>query len=89
MSMEQTLGNIAAAWKMSASSKSLKLDAIRYGTERTEIQGTAAGSAPVESLRDSLNKNGFNAKISDIQQIPGSGMRFSIGLESSERSRPK
>jgi len=89
MSMEQTLDNIAAAWKMSASSKSLKLDAIRYGTERTEIQGTAAGSAPVESLRDSLNKNGFNAKISDIQQIPGSGMRFSIGLESSERSRPK
>lgn len=89
MSMEQTLDNIAAAWKASASSGSLKLDAIRYGTERTEIQGTAAGSVPVESLRDSLNKNGFNAKISDIQQIPGSGMRFSIGLESSERSRPK
>lgn len=89
MSMEQTLDNIAAAWKASASSGSLKLDAIRYGTERTEIQGTAAGSVPVASLRDSLNKNGFNAKISDIQQIPGSGMRFSIGLESSERSRPK
>lgn len=89
MTMEQTLDNIAAAWIASASSGSLKLDAIRYGTERTEIQGTAAGSVPVESLRDSLNKNGFNAKISDIQQIPGSGMRFSIGLESSERSGPK
>lgn len=86
MSLEQTLDNIAAAWKVSASSGSLKLDAIRYGTERTEIQGSASGSTPVESLRDSLNKNGFNAKISDIQQIPGSGMRFSIGLESSERS---
>lgn len=89
MSLEQTLDNIAAVWKTSASTDSLKLDAIRYGTERTEIQGTATGSGPVESLRDSLNKNGFNAKISDIQQIPGSGMRFSIGLESSEGSRQK
>jgi len=89
MSLEQTLDNIAAVWKTSVSTDSLKLDAIRYGTERTEIQGTAAGSGPVESLRDSLNKNGFNAKISDIQQIPGSGMRFSIDLESSEGSGQK
>ena len=89
MSLEQALENISAAWKASASSGSLKLDAIRYGTERTEIQGTAAGSGAVESLRDSLNKSGFSAKITDIQQIPGSGMRFSIGLDSPERSWQK
>ena len=89
MSLEQALENISAAWKASASSGSLKLDAIRYGTERTEIQGTAAGSGAVESLRDSLNKSGFSAKITDIQQIPGSGMRFSIGLDSPERSGQK
>ena len=89
MSLELALENIAAAWKTSTPSGSLKLDAIRYGTERTEIQGTASGSGAVESLRDSLNKNGFSAKITDIQQIPGSGMRFSIGLDSSERSGQK
>jgi hypothetical protein len=89
MSLELALENIAAAWKTSTPSGSLKLDAIRYGTERTEIQGTASGSGAVESLRESLNKNGFSAKITDIQQIPGSGMRFSIGLDSSERSGQK
>lgn len=89
MSLEQTLDNLAAAWKASASSESLKLDAIRYGTERTEIQGTAVDSRSIESLRDTLNKNGFSSKISDIQQIPGSGMRFSIAMESPERSGPK
>ena len=89
MSLEQTLSNLAAAWKTSVSSDSVRLDTIRYGTERTEVQGTASKTESIESLRDSLGKNGFTSKIIDIQQISGSGMRFSIGLESPERKGQK
>ena len=89
MSLEQTISNLAAAWKTSVSSDSVRLDTIRYGTERTEIQGTASKTESIESLRDSLSKNGFTSAIIDIQQISGSGMRFSIGLESPERKGQK
>ena len=58
----------------------MKLDSLRYGAERTEIQGLAGSMDSIQSLRDLLNRNGFTAKVGEVQQVPGSGMRFSISL---------
>ena len=79
MSLEQTLSSFAAAWK-SASASGVTLDSIRYGLERTEIQGLADSMASVQGLRDSLAKNGFSAKVGEVQQVPKSGLRFTISL---------
>lgn len=80
MTLEQTLSNFSAAWKDNPSSAGMKLDSLRYGAERTEIQGLAGSMDSIQSLRDLLNRNGFTAKVGEVQQVPGSGMRFSISL---------
>lgn len=89
MTLERTLENLAVAWDTSASPDRIRLDSIRYGSERTEIQGIAVDAAAVGSLRDSLDKNGFTSRISDIRQISGTGTRFTINLESRERDASK
>ncbi|MEG1799968.1 MAG: hypothetical protein RR214_07265, partial [Synergistaceae bacterium] len=80
MSFEQTLSNFSSAWKAADPSSSITMDSIRYGAEHTEIQGLADSTTSIESLRDALSKNGFVAKLGDVQQVPGSGLRFSITL---------
>lgn len=85
MTLESTLQNIAAAWKSSdMKSKSLKFDTLRYGTERTEIEGLAKDTASVQALRDAMASNGFTAKLGDIQHVNGE-IRFTITLEQEKK----
>lgn len=79
ISLSLVLGNIASAFKDPAV-RSIQLDSIRYGFDQTEIQGLANSMGDVESLRLSLDKNGFLSKTGDIQQIQGKGVRFSMTL---------
>ncbi len=80
MTFEQVLSNFSAAWKNANASSGIKIDAIRYGSERTEIQGLADSTTVIEAFRDALGRSGFSAKLGDVQQVPGSGLRFSISL---------
>jgi hypothetical protein len=80
MAFDQTLGNISAAWSAMPAGTQVKLDALRYGAERTEIQGLASSTGDIDKLRDALAANGFKAKNGDVQQVPGSGLRFTITL---------
>lgn len=80
MTFEQVLSNFSAAWKNTEASSGIKIDSIRYGTERTEIQGLADSTTVIEAFRDALGRSGFSAKLGDVQQVSGSGLRFSISL---------
>ena len=80
LTLEGTLANFAAAWKTLPAGTDIKVDAIRYGRERTEIEGQASKTDHIQLLRDALAKNGFTVKLGDVQQIPGGGMRFTLNL---------
>ena len=80
MTLEQTLSNFSAAWKNCPEASNITMDSVRYGTERTEIQGLADGMTSIQALSGALEKNGFTSKVGDVQQVPGSGMRFSLTL---------
>ena len=80
MTLEQTLSNFASAWQDTKAALTMKLDSMQYGTEQTEIQGIADSVNSIEELRDSLSNNGFTAKIGEVQQVPGAGLRFSMVL---------
>jgi len=80
MTIEQTLSRIASAWQDKAEAAAVKMDLMRYGTEQTEIEGIADSVSSIEWLRDSLNKKGFSAKIGEVLQVPGSGLRFRMIL---------
>lgn len=80
ITFEQTLSNLIAAWKSETAAKDIKLDSMRYGTDMTEIQGLAGNMDSIQLLQTSLNNNGFTAEIGEIQQVSGTGIRFSIVL---------
>ena len=80
LTFEQTLSNFITAWKNEPSTKDIKLDSMRYGTDMTEIQGLAGNMKSIQQLQTSLNNNGFAAKIGEIQQVQSTGIRFSIVL---------
>lgn len=80
LTLEGTLANIASAWKALPASSGMKLDAVRYGRERTELEGQSPATANIEELRSLLSKNGFSVKLGEVQQIPGSGLRFTLYL---------
>jgi len=80
MAFDQTLGNVSAAWSAMPAGTQIKLDSLRYGAERTEIQGLASSTNDIDKLREALSANGFKAKNGDVQQVPGSGLRFTITL---------
>lgn len=87
LTLEGTLANFAAAWKALPAGTDIKIDAIRYGRERTEIEGQAPRTDNIQQLRDALAKNGFAVKLGDVQQIPGGGMRFTLNLTEGGREK--
>ena len=85
LSFDGVLSGVAAAWKQMP--ETMRLDALRYGIERTELEGRAQNTGDVQALRDALSKNGFTVRLGDVQQIPGGGMRFSLHLSEGGRGR--
>ena len=84
MSFEGVLGGIAAAWKTMPSN--MQLNSIRYGLERTELEGQARSADEIQKLRDEFGKNGFSVRLGDVQQLPGAsgGLRFTLNLMAGE-----
>ncbi|MDL2297556.1 hypothetical protein LJC40_00215 [Synergistaceae bacterium OttesenSCG-928-D05] len=80
MTLAQVLSNFVAAWKETGDHAKIQIDSIRYGAERTEIQGLSETTDAIQQLRDELGKHGFAARTGEVQQVPGSGLRFSIIL---------
>lgn len=80
LNFKQLVGDISSAAGQNGLS-SVHLDSLRYGRERSEIQGETEDAHTAELFRDGLTALGYEAKITDIRQIPGSGMRFAISLE--------
>ena len=85
LSFDGVLAGVAAAWK--SAPDTMRLDALRYGIERTELEGRAQKTDDIQTLREALSKNGFSVRLGDVQQIPGGGMRFSLHLTEGGRAK--
>lgn len=89
LTLDGTLANIASAWEELPQDNGTRLDALRFGTERIEIEGQAQKTNEIENLRDALAKNGFSVNLGDVQQIPSGGgaLRFSVVLTEGGRGK--
>lgn len=76
LTLDGTLAGISEAWSDVPDSY---LDIMRYGREGTEIEGRAAKTEDIQTLRESLSKR-FAVRMGDVQQIPGGGLRFNLRL---------
>ena len=82
MTFDGVLGGIASAWKIDG----MQLNALRYGIERTELEAQARNAEDIQKFRDELSKNGFSARLGEVQQIPGSNwLRFTVQLSEGGR----
>lgn len=88
VSFERTVGALSSSWKAPAVSSGAKIDSLRYGPERTEIEGIANSMDSIQSLRDSLAGTWASVKIGEVQQTPGNGIRFSIIMAGQNDGRP-
>ncbi|MBQ9881758.1 MAG: hypothetical protein IJM42_03995 [Synergistes sp.] len=87
LSFEKTLADIASAFEELPDKKAVRIDSLRYGSERTEVEGTASKTDDIQKLRDAFGRKGFSAKTGGVQQIPGGGMRFTLTLSAGENVR--
>lgn len=85
MTFDGVLAGIGTTWKTVPDT--MRLDALRYGSERTELEGKAQKTEDIQALRHELEKSGFTVRLGDVSQIPGGGMRFSLNLTEGGKSR--
>lgn len=85
ISFEILMGAIASAWSNLPDASDVKLDAVRYAEEKSEIGGLAARTESISALRDGITAAGLKAKTGEVQQVPGSGLRFSISVSGGDK----
>ena len=59
----------------------IRLDSLRYGADKTELQGTAAATEGIQAFRKRLDDGPVAASMGDLQQVPGGGYRFVLTLK--------
>lgn len=59
----------------------VRLDSLRFGADKTELQGTATSTEGIQAFRKRLDDGPVTAAMGDLQQIPGGGYRFVLTLK--------
>jgi len=82
-SFETHIRRISSVWSNLSSPP--VFDELRYSNEKIQLSGTATGAAEVDALRKALADKGYEAVTENAQQLPKSGMRFTISLTEGKR----
>lgn len=85
LSLRKLLGAVVSSWKEIPDSDGLKINHIRYAEERSEIEGLASGTELISALRDGIIKAGLTAKTGEVQQVAGSGLRFTVTVTGGQK----
>lgn len=56
----------------------ITLDVLRYSGDTVDLGGTTMDMTSVQAFQSSLEQNGIEPAIGDIQQVPGGGLRFTM-----------
>ena len=59
----------------------VRLESLRYGPDKSEIQGSASTTEAVQAFRKRVDDGPLSAAMGDLQQIPGGGFRFVLTLK--------
>jgi hypothetical protein len=51
---------------------------LRYSGDTVDLGGTTMDMTSVQAFQSSLEQNGIEPAIGDIQQVPGGGLRFTM-----------
>ncbi|MDR3331531.1 MAG: hypothetical protein LBT08_02780 [Synergistaceae bacterium] len=81
-SLYATLRSVSAAWEKLEVSSDVYIETMRYGSENTDITGTARSNESIQRLRQLLEAEGLSAPAGglSIGTIPGGDFRFNMNI---------
>ena len=79
---EKTLSDVLSDIGVPLLMKSINVtvDSMRYNSEGADLVGSAGDMATIQTFRTSLADMGGSVQLGDVQQIPGGGFRFNLGV---------
>jgi hypothetical protein len=74
------LADISSLYEESGIAGDVTIETLRYGSDNTDIMGTAKDNEAIRKFREDLEKIGYNPRTDSIQTIPGGNMRFNMNI---------
>jgi hypothetical protein len=74
------LTDISALYEKSGATGDITIETLRYGSDNTDIMGTAKNNEAIQKFRESLEGIGYAPRTDSIQTIPGGNMRFNMNI---------
>lgn len=80
LSISEMIKSISFAWGEAGASDDIIIENIRYGSENTDMLGTADSNDSIQLFRSKLEDGGLTPRVDNIQRIPNGSLRFNISL---------
>jgi hypothetical protein len=74
------LTDISSLYEKSGISGNITLETLRYGSDGSDIMGTAKNNEAIQNFREALEEIGYTPRTDSIQSIPGGNMRFNMNI---------
>ncbi len=85
ISLLEIMRSFSTAWGEFGASSDIMLEQLRYGSENTDVMGTADSNESIQKLRALLEEEGYSPRIDNIQRIPNGALRFNMSVTRGER----
>lgn len=79
-SLYAMMRGVTTVWDKLGVSADITIDTMRYGTETTDVVGTAKTNEAIARLRTLLVEEGYSTRTDNIQTIPGGDLRFNMTI---------
>lgn len=80
LTLTDIIKSISFAWTEVGAPDEVIVENIRFGSENTDIIGTAENNESIQRMRALLEEDGLVPKIDNIQRIPSGSLRFNISI---------
>jgi hypothetical protein len=74
------LTDISSLYEKSGVAGDITVETLRYGSDNTDITGTAKSNEAIRKFRESLEEIGYTPRTDSIQTVPGGNMRFNMNI---------
>jgi hypothetical protein len=74
------LTDISSLYEKSGIMGDITIETLRYGSDGSDIMGTAKNNEAIQNFREALEEIGYTPRTDSIQSIPGGNMRFNMNI---------
>ncbi|MDR1472692.1 MAG: hypothetical protein LBS75_09220 [Synergistaceae bacterium] len=79
-SLNAIMKDVTEVWDKLGTSPDITIETLSYGSEATNILGTAKSNEAIQRMRSLLEEHGYSPRMANIQTVPGGDMRFNMSI---------